>query len=1081
MIPNIKFQNAIPSAIRTLLILLVAVFVQRAQASHYTFGGEMWATSIGNNQYVLINKIYKHCSSTSSYDSVYIDAYAGNSASCGMVKFKAGRASIRYIGTKCSTATDCSKGVPLNEIIYKCTVDLSSTAFAKLTTGTTCKTITFCAWGYWMYNSTACKDRDAFFTTTLYLNNLANCSKSTNIAPVTLFDPVRNFQVDRTAYFAQGLVDTAERDMLRYQLEPTWISYPYENKSCANTPNSDYLHPFTPTCVGSTLCAANTKSSPVRGTYFDSLDGSLMFAPSIPDQIGVIGTRVYEYRINKNGVYTLIAVHSREVGGFVINPNGANETPRVITPNPIIKICIGKSVSQKFTDFDDIVAPSQSVVDSLVYIIPPTYRGASIKAYRSAKNKLAFEFNWTPTNDDTLASGYTFPIKVIDQNCNPPMASTCNLTVKVFPTPTGTPQAVYKGCNKLNLYVKNFKGGRALKVSWQVLDSSGKTMGTSNKLADSVQLNGTGKYKILALMSNEGGCFKYWDSTIQIIDTVINFALGGKSPIVDTLNCPKSALYLEPKNVSARKGTITYQWYGLPNNMAFTGTLPRNLDLGGLTKIGNTKGITFNTQTDTSAVLVITDAKGCTEAQQINISQVFSDPVNWIKTPLTPICASDPPLKLIDPTTKDLLDGGANTGIRCLNGKYLDSLGPNYYKLRAPAAINGVDKITLTLVAMYDTLGCISRDTNTIDVMYRPQFELANSVNICSGDSAYFPEDALVKKAKNALPYEWKLIGMPSKSIAQLMTLTVGGRTGTHLVTHLDSIAVGTYKLQACASDSTLGCRACDTTSIISKPQVRVRYTGDTLFCPNDIPTRLRDHLSISSGESSDTLYTVQLMSFNGSTNLSNVQKKVLDESSSVFTPRGIVGKALVQVASSKYCYADANLLLRIQDTIAIDYSVSPDTVVRLPRTSFTFTANTTSTKVWWYFGTGNNADTSTLNPITWSFDNKVANYRVSARSFNSNGCYGEFTRTIGVWDVSGLDRFLTEAKISGNLLLISDAWMFEELTLFDVQGKCVLRTQENIGVTPQALSKGVYTYKLKAYNHAGAIEKSGKWLNFGE
>jgi hypothetical protein len=160
---------------------------------------------------------------------------------------------------------------------------------------------------------------------------------------------------------------------------------------------------------------------------------------------------------------------------------------------------------------------------------------------------------------------------------------------------------------------------------------------------------------------------------------------------------------------------------------------------------------------------------------------------------------------------------------------------------------------------------------------------------------------------------------------------------------------------------------------------------------------------------------------------------------------------------------------------------VSPDTVVRLPRTSFTFTANTTSPKVWWYFGTGNNADTSTLNPITWSFDNKVANYRVSARSFNSNGCYGEFTRTIGVWDVSGLDRFLTEAKISGNLILISDAWIFDELTLFDVQGKCVLRTQENIGVSPQALSKGVYTYKLKAHNHAGAIEKSGKWLNFGE
>ncbi len=738
-------------------------------------------------------------------------------------------------------------------------------------------------------------------------------------------------------------------------------------------------------------------------------------------------------------------------------------------------------MSQKFTDFDDIVAPSQSIADSLIYIIPPTYRGASIKAYRSAKNKLAFEFNWTPTNDDTLASGYTFPIKVIDQNCNPPMASTCNLTVKVYPTPTGTPQAVYKGCNKLNLSVKNFKGGSSLKVSWQVLDSAGKTMGTSNKLTDSVQLNGTGKYKILALMSNEGGCFKYWDSTIQIVDTVINFALGGKSPIADTLNCPKSVLYLEPKNVSARKGTITYQWYGLPNNMAFTGTLPRNLDLGGLTKIGNTKGITFNTQSDTSALLVITDAKGCAETQQINISQVFSDPVNWIKTPLTPICASDPPFKLIDPVNKDLLDGGTNTGIRCLNGKYLDSLGPNYYKLRAPAAMNGVDKITLTLVATYDTLGCISRDTNTIDVIYRPQFELANSVNICSGDSAYFPEDALVKKAKNALPYEWKLIGMPSKSIAQLMTVTVGGRTGTHLVTHLDSIAVGTYKLQACATDSTLGCRACDTTSIIAKPQIKFQYTGDTLLCPNDAPFRLRDKIKLSSGESIDSLYSISLFAINDNTNPSANAQRVFDKNSSELHPRMVVGTVRVRLESPKYCYADGYVNMRIQDTLPISFSVSPDTVVRLPRTSFTFIANTKSPQVWWNLGNLNYISASVLDTINYSYPSKVTFYKVAARSFHNNGCYGEYTQTIYIWDVSEITLFNTEVKMTTNLTLISNTWQLDALELYDLQGKLVYRTEKNTGAPAQDLRPGVYTYKIIANQGPTQVQKTGKWLNFGE
>lgn len=1075
-----KKQRFTKQALYTFVLTLVGFLANNLQASHYTFGGEMWASSIGNNQYVLINKIYKHCAGLSPFDSVYIDAYAGNSAACGMVKFKAGKVSTRYIGTKCSTSTDCSKGVPLNEIIYKCTVDLSSPVFSKLLTGTSCQTLTFCAWGYWMNNSTSCRDRDAYFTTTLYLNNLANCSKTTNTAPSMLFDPVRNFQVDRTAYFAQGLADTAERDMLRYQLAPTWISYPYDNKTCVNTATGDYLHPFTPTCVGTTTCAPNTKTNPARGTYFDTLDGSLIFAPSVSDQIGVIGTRVFEYRINKNGVYTLIAMHTREIGGYVVDLNGDNETPRVITPNPVIKICVGKSVSQKFTDVDDIVAPSQKSTDSLTYIVPPSFRGASIKVYRSAKNKLALEFNWTPTLNDTFAAGYNFPVLITDLHCNPPLTATCNLTVKVYPTPKANPTITYKGCNKLVFSAKNFTGGSGKKVSWQVLDSSGKTMGTSNLYADSVQLNGTGKYKILALMSNEGGCFNYWDTTISIVDTVINFQLGSQKPFADTINCPNGKLFIEPQNVSARTGNLNFQWYGLPNKIAFIGTIPRNIPVAGLTKISSSKGITFNTNADTSAILVITDAKGCFEAQQINVHQIFSDPVEWKKSPLSPICASDPPFKLIDPVNKDLLDGGPMTNIRCLNGKYLDSLGPNYYKLRSPQAIKGVDKITLSLVASYDTLGCISRDTNTIDVMYLPQFDLATTTTVCSGDSAFFPEDAVIKPAKNALPYDWKIIGMPSKSIAQLMPLTVGGRTGTHLVTHLDSIAVGTYKLQACTADSTLGCRSCDTAIIIAKPQIKFQYTGDTLICPNDAPFRLRDKIKLSSGELNDSLYSVSLYAINGNTNPSANVQRVFDKNSSEFHPRMVVGTVRVRLESPKYCYADGYVNIRIQDTLPINYSVSPDSVIRLPRTSFTFTASTTSPRVWWYFGTGNLGDTSTLNPITWSFDSKIADYKVSARSYHNNGCYGEFTRKASIWDVSAINQFDQDAKINQDLQLISTRWELNQLDIFDTQGKLVYRTLENRGAPKMQLAPGLYTYKIRASRGADVVEKSGKWLNFG-
>lgn len=278
-----------------------------------------------------------------------------------------------------------------------------------------------------------------------------------------------------------------------------------------------------------------------------------------------------------------------------------------------------------------------------------------------------------------------------------------------------------------------------------------------------------------------------------------------------------------------------------------------------------------------------------------------------------------------------------------------------------------------------------------------------------------------------------------------------------------------------------MGCRSCDTTIISAKPQIRFQYTGDTLFCPNDVPVRLRDNIKLSSGELNDTIYGISLSSFNGNSNPPSNIQRILEKNGSIFMPRVAVGKAIFAIESPKYCYADGSIGLRIQDTIAITYTVSPDTVVRLPRTSFTFSANTNSPSVWWYFGTGNKADTSLLDPITWSFDSKIADYKVSVRSFHNNGCYGEYTRTVSVWDVSGLEKFDRESKITQDLRMISNDWQFDQLNIFDAQGKLVHQTNVNGGAPKFGLSPGIYTYKLRAHDGQIRIEKSGKWLNFGE
>ncbi|MEY4042271.1 MAG: hypothetical protein RL233_1802 [Bacteroidota bacterium] len=1066
--------------------IVLFVLVQCAaplSASNYTYGSEIWATHITKNKYEISYRAYRVCGAmTSAPSSVFIVAYGGKNATCGTVSLTAPLISKSYIGLKCSTSIDCDKSNRFTEFIYKCTVNLDSSIFTNIMSGSSCKNITFAVYGYLVPTTLPCFNWDAWTSTTLYLENLANCSKTTNTPPARMFDPLRTIQLDRSIIFNQGLSDTTDRDVLRYELSPSNYEIPYKNKICVNTPTKDLSHPFTPTCAGTTLCSSNVKTNPVRGTFFDTTDGVFIFSPSVDGEIGVACVKVKEYRINKNGKYTLVAEHQREVAALVVDPNGKNESPKaLLTQKTVLKVCVGTTVKQKFVEFEDALTPFQTVADSLQVIVPPTYRGASIKVYSSAKNKRSLEFNWTPTMADTFAEGYVFPIKVVDLNCAEPLSTTYNLIVKVYPYSSGSPQVVYKGCNKLNFFIDKFSGGSAPKVNWQVQDSSGKSLGTSNRVNDSIQLNGSGKYKISALLSNEGGCFKYWDTSINIIDTVVSFSLGNKKPFADTFNCPNGQIQLGPKNIVARKGSLTYQWYGMDASISVLTMNPRYVDFTTLTKIGNNKGIVIKTDKDTAVVLVITDVKGCIEAQQMNIKQIYSDPIQWKKSPLLPLCASDAPLNLIDPTNKNMLNGGPKSNIYFLNGKSLDRFGPNYYKLRAPSAIKGVDKIALSIVAAYDTLGCVSYDTNTIDVIYRPLFELANTKNICSGDSAFFLEDAVDKPTQNAMPYEWKIIGMPPKSIAQLMTLTVGGRRGTHLVTHIDSIAVGSYKLQACAVDSTFGCRACDTTTIIAKAQTKFTYTGDTLFCPNDAPFHFRSQLKISSNESSDTTYSVRLYSVNGNTNPSASIQKVFDKNSSVVTPRAAVGRVAIRVESSKYCYADGNIALRIQDTLPITFTVSPDTVIRLPQSSFTFTANTNSPRVWWYFGTGNKADTSLSDPITWLFDNKVANYKVSARSFHKNGCYGEFTKRISIWDVSGITRFDREAKITSELKLISGDWQFDALEVYDIQGKLIYQSRENNGVPMLKIAKGIYTYKIKAHTAQETVDKAGKWSNFGE
>jgi hypothetical protein len=343
-------------------------------------------------------------------------------------------------------------------------------------------------------------------------------------------------------------------------------------------------------------------------------------------------------------------------------------------------------------------------------------------------------------------------------------------------------------------------------------------------------------------------------------------------------------------------------------------------------------------------------------------------------------------------------------------------------------------------------------------------------------------EKIVAQSPKKASPFDWTLLSSPTKSNAQIGYTTTTPRKAI-LLSYPDSIAVGKYKISACANDSALGCRYCDTTIVTSVQLYLANYQGDTLACPHNAPMDLNKGLKLATGQSADTIYTWKATSLNGDTSRTQngFSKGVINNK---FQPAAASGRWLIYYKSSKPCYQESSIAIKVQDTLSITISSNPDTAIMLPKTSFNFTANTQATRIHWNFGTGNPDDTANLNPINWSFANAPANYLITAQSFHPNGCYGVTTKKVKVVEFSGTnDINPVHFGWTNQLRFISSQYTFQQLTVYNMSGQMVFQTKENSGVPPQLLTPGTYSFVVEAKNTLNPQAKMqtlrGKWVNY--
>ena len=1075
---------------RFILLLFVLINTIQISKAAYAAGGEMKVSHIGNNKYLVTLLANKLCGSMISFPTTTtLNVDFGFKGACGTTTLTMSQTSTREINSKCSTVTTCSGNNSITEYTYQCTADLNSTTFTKPLSSGTCQEITFYhnAFYHSFYSVAGGVCADAFLTAaTLYVGNLNRCKSKTNIAPVSIFDPTHNLPVYRTTVIAQGIVDTNEYDWLHFVQMPSYSITPYSNTTCAYAKNKNYLRPLDPVCVPSTstTCSFNSAASPVRGAFFDTISGDFTFTPATSGDYGVLSYHINEYRKDTSGKWTLICRYFREVPLFAIDGPADNNNPSISTlVGQPINICVGTKYCNKVIQMNDIMAaPKQSKSDSLLTYTLKNVHGSPFNVYAPNPYTRAFEICWTPTNADTSYVPYLIPIKVVDQHCSPPLEMSYTLQVRIYPIPQATNTVRYLGCNKIEIKTKNLKGGPGAKCLWQISKTGSTFVATSYNGIDTIFLDGIGKYNIKALMSNVGSCFNFYDTTLSISDTVVDFSLGNNKPIADTFNCPSTTFIAKPNQLTYPAGKLSYQWYGVDYSTAFAYGDPKNINISKLQKIGNGSTLALSLKKDSVVLLSITDSKGCTVTRELRINQIISQDLKWKKKPLAPVCGNAKSISLLDPMNKDMIYGGEQTGIRCLNGKYLDSIGPNNYKIKAPAKPKTSDFIKLTFVATYDTLGCLSRDTNTIDLIYRPQFSLSRNAEVCTATPGLLLEKIVAQTPKSASPFDWTLLSSPVKSNAQIGYTTTSPKKAI-LLSYPDSISVGKYKISACATDSALGCRFCDTTIVTSVQLYFANYNGDTLACPHSAAINLNGGLKLASGQQADTIYNWKVVSINGDTSrtLPGFKNGVINNN---FRPAAASGRWLISYKASKPCFQESTISIRVQDTLPISISSNPDSAIMLPKTSFNFTANTQANRIHWDFGTGNPSDTATLNPINWSFANSPANYLVSVQSFHPNGCYGMATKKVKVVEFSGTQAInLAHCGWTDQLRFISSQYAFKQLTVYNMNGQMVFQTKENLGVPNQAIAPGTYSFVFEVIDPSNPQAKlptvKGKWIHF--
>ncbi|MBL7811633.1 MAG: hypothetical protein JNL57_05375 [Bacteroidetes bacterium] len=597
--------------IKYLVLMLLAGFCLQSRAYHMT-GGYMYYTHQGGTQYKITAVFWRDCRGI-AFNNPYFGVYAGTNGGSGCGSYTLSgftRTSIRDVTYICSAgAKPCNPtntggtGEGIEEHVYEKTVDFSTTPLSNFTGKSSCAEVTFYAgittnctlpWP----QSPCCGDY--VLTTTIQIINIqktVNKKGINNSTRLTIRPQI--FPCCNAAYFYDpGILDTLDRDSLSFRQS---CQLCYLNSGCRSylSPFS-YKVPITPYCVGggTVTCTPNPNTNPPRGFFFDTVNGSTIYTPTNCSEVGYIAFESLEYRKDSSGKWLNVGRTYYSFMNIISSSCGYNKAPVISGPYEN-KVCAGDKICFSINAKDETFTPNQTIPDTVKLTWNGLIPGATFKIKDSTAREKTAEFCWQTSEKDISDVAYTFSAIATDQHCSKPIQSSRAFRIKVYKKAKGKFSAKYLKCGGYGLYAAPDSGmNGSIKYKWEIKNTAGKTIGTSNKKSDTLFCNQSGKIYIFCEIAYPYGC-----PAILKDSLAIPALLDVKLPAKDTFACYKTA-HKYTTSVFNSAGNVKYKW-SYPKTESVADTFDK---------------INITIDRDTVVVVKVTDTLGCTDRDTLRVS-----------------------------------------------------------------------------------------------------------------------------------------------------------------------------------------------------------------------------------------------------------------------------------------------------------------------------------------------------------------------------------------------------------------------------------------------------------------------------